>query len=469
MTPKDLPEWSRVSLIEASPHDAGKAYVAIDRHQLDDLRPYIYETKDYGQTWSRITTGIPDNVFVRAVREDPKKKGVLYAGTERGVFVSFDDGAHWRSMQLNLPITPVHDLVVKNDDLVLATHGRAFWILDDISPLRQFADPVAKEDLHLYQPAVAYRVHAGEGPKKTSFSAKNPPIGAVVYYYLRQEPKGEVKIEILDSASSVIREFSSKKYEPLDEPLDPDDKKPEKQIKPEAGLNRFVWDLHYEDAIRVPDYYLWEYGDGARGPMALPGNYQVRLTADGKTQTVPLEVKLDPRVKVSQADLEKQFKMLLAIRDQINRVYNAVNQIEDVREQMTGLKRRVAPGDSHKSLLDAANALEAKLVSVRDPLINLQISANEDSLAYPTGIDGKLAYLAMSVSGFADSAPTESEQQLFDQLKKQSDEFLARWDEVRNSDLTAFQKLVAESGINAIHVPEVTSERVQGGAGEEKH
>jgi photosystem II stability/assembly factor-like uncharacterized protein len=468
VTPKDLPEWSRVSLIEASPHDAATAYLAIDRHQNDDLHPYIYKTNDYGKTWARITTGLPDNVFVRAVREDPKKKGLLYAGTERGVFVSFDDGAHWRTMQLNLPITPIHDLVVKNDDLVLATHGRSFWILDDVSPLRQFADSVANEDARLYQPATAYRVHAGEGPKQAFFTGKNPPLGAVIYYYLKQAPKQEVKIEILDAAGNVIRNYSSLKIELPNEPLDPNDKKPEKQVKAEAGLNRFVWDLHYETANRVPGYYLWEYNDGARGPLALPGKYQVRLTAGGKSQTAPLEVKLDPRVNVSQSDLEKQFQLLLEVRDQLNRVYDAVNQIQDVRAQMDGLKKRLAPADSYKALLEAAGGLDAKLIAVRDPLINLKISANEDSLAYPPGLDGKLAFLAISVEGFADSAPTESQQELLAKLKKETDDFLARWEQVRNAELAAFQKLAADRGVQAIHVPDVKSERVQGGGEEER-
>src|SRR5208337_1407410 len=249
VTPKDLAPWSRISLIEASPHDAATAYVSVDRHQNDDLAPYIYKTSDYGATWTRITTGIPDGAFVRAVREDPdpnpKTKGLLYAGTERGIFVSFDDGAHWRSLQNNLPNVPVHDLVIKNDDLVVATHGRSFWILDDVSPLRQIAaagaDSIAKEDMHLYQPATAYRVHGGEAPEKFFFDGKNPPSGAIIYYYLKQAPKpeakkddakkdevkqdevkkdevkeAEVKIEILDAAGSVIRSYSSNKDEPLE-------------------------------------------------------------------------------------------------------------------------------------------------------------------------------------------------------------------------------------------------------------
>ncbi|MGD0509857.1 MAG: hypothetical protein ABSA27_18815, partial [Terriglobales bacterium] len=472
VTPKniDLAEWSRISLIEASPHDAGTAYVAVDRHQNDDLAPYIYKTTDYGATWSRITTGIPDGDFVRAVREDPKKKGLLYAGTERGVFVSFDDGAHWRSLQINLPITPVHDLVIKNDDLVLATHGRSFWILDDVSPLRQFADSVANEDMHLYQPATAYRVHSGEAPAQLFFGGKNPPNGAVIYFYLKAAPKPEmkqdVKIEILDAAGSVIRKYSSNKTEPLEEPLDPDDKKPEKQIKLEDGLNRFVWDLHYDEANRVPGYFLWEYNEGAKGPLALPGNYQARLTANGKTVTAPFEVKIDPRVTTSQSDLEEQFKLEMDVREQLNRVYYAVNQIQDVREQLDGLKKRLVPGDSTKALFDGAGALDAKLIAVRDPLINFQISASEDSLAYAPGIDAKLAFLSMGVAGFADSAPTEAQYQEFDKLKKQTDELLARWEQVRNADITSFQKLAAEQNVHSIYVPDVRSERVQGRAEE---
>jgi photosystem II stability/assembly factor-like uncharacterized protein len=467
VTPKDLAEWSRISLIEASPHDTATAYVAVDRHQLDDLAPYIFKTTDYGATWTRITTGIPDGSFVRAIREDPKKKGLLYAGTERGVFVSFDAGAHWRSLQNNLPLTPVHDLVIKDDDLVLATHGRAFWILDDVSPLREFAESVAKEDMHLYRPATAYRVHSGDAPAHLSFVGKNPPNGAVIYFYLKQSPKPElkqeVKIEILDAAGSLIRKYSSTKNEPLDEPLDPDDKKPEKQIKPEEGLNRFVWDLHYEEANRVPGYFLWEYNDGAKGPLALPGNYQVRLTANAKSVTAPFELKIDPRVTTSQSDLEKQFKLEMEVREQLNRVHEAVNQIQDVRDQLNALKKRLVPGDSTRAVFDGATALDAKLIAVRDPLINFKISASEDSLAYAPGIDAKLAFLSMAVSGFADAAPTESEYQEFDKLKKQTDELLANWDQVRNSDIPTFQKLAEGRNIHSIYVPDARSERVQGG------
>jgi photosystem II stability/assembly factor-like uncharacterized protein len=455
VTPKDMLEWSRISQIDASPFDAGTAYVAVDRHQFDDLHPYIYKTSDYGKTWAKLGQGIPDDHFVRVVREDPKKRGLLYAGTEEEVFVSFNDGANWRPLKLNLPTTPIHDLAIKNDDLVVATHGRAFWILDDLSPLRQYTDDVVQKDACLYTPATAYRIQAGAGsPHHVSkTSGQNPPAGAVIYYYLKEKPTAdsETKIEILDSFGKVIRQYSSAESNPLEEPLDPDEKKPEKQIKPEAGLNRFVWDLRYEEAHHVPGYYLWEYGSGARGPVAVPGHYEVRLTAAGQTLTAPFEVKLDPRVNVSHADLEQQFNLLLATRDELSRVYDTVNQIQDVRSQLFGLKQRLPENASAKTIVSAADDLEKKLVAVRDDLINLDISANEDSLAYPPQLDAKLAYLAMDV-GSADSAPTEAEQREFEKLKRQSGELIAHWDDLQRRDLAAFQKLAAEGSLSTVMV-----------------
>ncbi len=456
ITPKDLPEWSRISQIDASPFDAGTAYVAAERHQSDDLKPYIYKTSDYGQSWTKLTSGIPDGSFVRVVRVDPKRRGLLYAGTENGIFVSFNDGADWRSLKLNLPTTPVHDLVVKDNDLVVATHGRAFWILDDISPLRQFNDDLAKKDVHLYTPGPAYRIQAGEGGERhpSKRTGQNPPAGAVIYFFLKDAPKPgtETKVEILDASGNVVRKYSSSQTQLLDEPPDPDDKKPEKEIKPEAGLNRFVWDLRYEEAHRVPGYFLWEYGAGARGPVAAPGKYQVRLTVGGTTETAPFEVKIDPRVKVSQEDLAQQFNMQMRIHEELNRVYDAVNQIQDVRSQITGLKRRLPENASAKSIASSADDLEKKLIAVRNDFINLDISANEDSLAYPPRIDAKLAYLAMDL-GSADSAPTEAEQREFEKLKRQSGELLSRWDALQSHDLADFRKLTVEGNLSTVVVP----------------
>ncbi len=459
ITPKDMPEWSRISQIDASSYDPGTAYVAVDRHQFDDLRPYIYKTSDYGKTWTKLTHGIPETTFVRVVREDPRKRGLLYAGTEQGIYVSFDDGANWRSLQLNLPTTPVHDLAVKDNDLIVATHGRAFWILDDITPLRQYNDDLTQKDAFLYAPATAYRIQAGAGGEQhhpSKRTGENPPAGAVVYYFLKDAPKpdAETKIEILDASGKTIRSYSSQEYESLEEPLDPDAKPQEKELKPEAGLNRFVWDLRYEEAHRVPGYYLWEYGGGARGPVAVPGPYQVKLTVAGKSLTAPFDLKLDPRVNVSQADLEQQLTLLLQTRDELNRVYDTVNQIQDVRSQLSGLKRRLPENAGAKTIAAATDDLEKKVIAVRDGLINLTISANEDSLAYPPQLDAKLAYLAMDL-GTADSAPTEAEQRQFEKLKRQSGELVGRWEDLQRRDLAAFEKLAAEGSLSTVVVPPV--------------
>jgi len=350
----------------------------------------------------------------------------------------------------------VHDLVIKDNDLVVATHGRAFWILDDLSPVRQFKDEIAQKDAFLYTPAPAYRIQAGAGEERhpSKRTGQNPPAGAVIYYWLKDAPKPETeaKIEILDGAGKVIRKYSSTEVKQPEEPLDPDDKKPEKEIKAEAGLNRFVWDLRYEEAHRVPGYYLWEYNRGAQGPVVAPGHYQVRLTVGSQSQTAPLEVALDPRVKVSQADLDQQFGLLTQIREELNRLYDMVNQIQDVRAQLSGLKRRLPQNASAKTISASADDLEKKLVGIREQLLNLTISANEDSLAYPPQLDAKWAYLAIDV-GSADSAPTEAEQLQFEKLKRQNEEILARWTELQHGDLAAFQKLTAEANLASVVVP----------------
>ena len=443
VTPKEMPEWSKISQIDASPHDPGAAWVAVDRHANDDLHPYIYATADYGKNWKMLVQAIPDGSFVRAVREDPKRKGLLFAGTETGVFVSNNAGQTWQSLQLNLPVTPVHDLVIHENDLVLATHGRSFWILDDISPLRQAGDASRKADVWLYDPAPAYRLHIAKGPKETPTSGQNPPPGAVIYFEVKEKPKAAT-LEILDAGGQLVRRYSSTEPEPLEEPLDPDDDKPKKQLEIKPGMNRFVWDLRYEGAARVGGYYLFEYEGGSKGPIALPGKYQVKLTVDGKTLAAPLELKPDPRIKVSPADLEKQFAMLMDIRGQLTRVYVAANQIIDLRAQLQDLQKRVK--------LTEAQALDEKLGALQDRLLNMKIKANEDSLNYSLGVDGSLAGLAAYVGGDSDSAPTEAALKQFEKVKAEVDRYMKRWSDIQHADLPAVQHAAEQQNVKALMV-----------------
>ncbi len=450
VTPKDMPEWSRVSLIEASPHEAGVAYIAVDRHQNDDMRPYIYKTSDFGKSWTSIVNGIPEGAFVRAVRQDPVRKDLLFAGTEQGVFVSFNDGGRWQPLRLNLPTTPVHDLIIKGNDLALATHGRAFWILDDISPLRQYSDSIAAQDIHLYQPAEAMRIRGGRG-RPSPFTGQNPPSGAVIYFFLKNKPK-TATIEILDAKGNLVKSYSTEKTPPLTQPLDPDSPKPKKELEVKAGLNRFVWNLSYNDiAPRVPGYFLWEYEGGAHGPTALPGRYQVKLTVDGKSETAPFELKMDPRIKTNLADLQKQFDLIMNVQGELAKVYTTVNQIQDVRAQLAGMKKRIE-GTPAATLASSIDSLDARLAAAETPLINFKVAASEDSLLYPLGVDGRLAYLSEMISGNTDSVPTEASYKEFDKLKSEAEEDLLSWSVIRKNELPSFEKQAQSKGVGAVFI-----------------
>ncbi len=288
VTPPDMPPWSMVSLIDASWHDAGTAYVAVDAHKLDDFRPYIFRTHKYGKEWKQITNGIPDGSYVHAVREDPQYGGLLFAGTETGVFYSLDDGEHWQHLQLNLPAAPIHDLVIKNSDLIVATHGRSFWILDDISPLRQLAEMRASADAFLFKPRPALRFRRESTGFASSWKTAGQPAppGATLYYWLKDKPgtADEITLDVLDSSGNTVRHYSNRVHEPENDEAAREEEtevKPPETLPAEAGLNRFVWDLRYEKPHEVPGAV---YDDGEPlGVLALSGEYKIRLSAGGKT------------------------------------------------------------------------------------------------------------------------------------------------------------------------------------------
>ena len=363
ITPKDMPEWATVSLIDPSTRDAGTAYMAVDAHRLDNFHPYIFKTADFGKSWTKITNGIPDGAFVRSVREDPKHKGLLFAGTETGIYVSFDDGGVWQPLQLNLPHAPIHDLAIHDNDLIVATHGRAFWILDDISPLRQMAGNTTSDDVHLFDPSLAYRFRGGGGgpiPPGATVGA-NPPNGAIIDYSLRAASKDPATLEILDGNGKVIRKYASKKegeHEDAGDDGGGGGRGGATALPLEAGLNRFVWDLRYDPPSRVPGAISW--GGRPIGPLATPGKYQVKLMVGGKSFTAPLEIKEDPRIEATQADLEKQLELALKIRDRVTAGHDAVNQIRSVRAQIDALKKRLDGNEKDKAIVSAADESDQK-------------------------------------------------------------------------------------------------------------
>ncbi len=450
VTSKEFGEWSLVSIIEPSPHSAGTAYVAIDRHKLDDFRPYIFKTADYGKTWTKITTGVPDNSYVHAVREDPKRKGLLYAGTENGVYISFDDGSHWQPLKLNLPRTPIHDLTIKDDDLIVATHGRAFWVLDDIAPIRQMTAAASTDEAHLYQPALVVRFR-GPGftlPAGAPVGA-NPPAGAIIDYTLKTAPKDQITLEISDAHGKLVRKYSSKKSEAGASPGEEEFgiSRPGKELPVEVGLNRFVWDLQYDAPTIVPGAVGW--GGTPEGPLVVPGTYTVKLTVAGKTSTASFELTKDPRVSATQADLEKQQELALRISGRVGAGNEAVNQLRSVRSQLEALKKRLSADPSAKPILDSVDALNKKMNAVEEKIIQPKSTAGEDPLNFPIQVTDQLVALQGTVES-ADFAPTAASYVVYDELNARLEAQLAAWHEIQSKDLAALNAAIQKANIPAI-------------------
>ncbi len=440
-----LPDWSLISSIEPSPHDAATAYVAATRYKLDDFKPYVFKTSDYGKTWRAITGGIPEGHFIRVVREDPARRGLLFAGGEFGVYVSFDDGASWQSLQRNLPVVPIHDLVVKDNDLVAATHGRSFWILDDLTPLQQLADSVARQTRFLYTPRTAYRMGlgggfggGGGGPANVG---RNPPGGAALFFYLKSAPDSttDVHLDILDSRDSLVRRFAPKPKAPTD------------SLKLRAGMTRFVWNLRYSDASRFQGMIFW--AGGTAGPVAVPGTYKVRLSVGDWSQTREFAVRGDPRLKTTPAEYQQQFDLLMKIRDRVSAANDAVRRIREVRDQIDGAATRARggglPGDAGKRIAQQADSIKGRLAAVEQAIYQVQNRSSQDPLNYPIRLNNKIAALAGVVAS-ADAAPTAQSVQVFDELSAALQVQLDRLKAVLDADVPAFNRLVKESDVPAI-------------------
>ncbi|HJO38283.1 MAG TPA: hypothetical protein QF650_06710 [Vicinamibacterales bacterium] len=343
VTPAQIGAWAKVSIMDASHTDVDTAYAAINTLRLDDLRPHIYRTRDGGRTWTHIANGIPDGGPVNVVREDPRRPGLLYAGTERTVYVSFDDGENWQSLRLNLPATSIRDLIIKDDDLVIGTHGRGFWILDDITPLRQVRPGSVAGRPHLFEPQRAWRFrwnkYTDTPPPPEEPAGENPPDGAILHYYLANDARGPVTLEILDAEGGLVRSYSSddQPEPPLEGQNVPDYwPRPQQLLSAEAGLHRFVWDMHYPRPavlrLRYPiSAIAYNTPVSPVGPSVLPGRYTVRLTADGQTQTQPLVVTMDPRVTTPQAELERQFALSMKLTDLLRQDFEALEEVRAFR------------------------------------------------------------------------------------------------------------------------------------------
>ncbi|HEX7101726.1 MAG TPA: glycosyl hydrolase [Nitrolancea sp.] len=459
VTPPDLPEWALISIIEPSPHDPATAYIAATRYKLDDTRPYLYKTTDMGRTWTKIVAGIPDDEFTRVVREDPARAGLLFAGTETGLYISFDAGATWQRAPGNLPVVPVADLAIKDSELVVATHGRSFWILDDLSPLRQMRDELAGRDLVLFQPKPTLRLRSygggsarNETPGIVDYTnadtslisvdarrtpdgsiehhyldaGENPPEGVLIQYYLSAEPTGELSLAILDATGRELRSFDAA------------------ALKAHAGLNHFVWNLRLPGAPDVNDAGLesWSRPDGA---MVLPGSYQVSLTVDGHSATQAFEVLADPRIPTMRTQLAEQFDFLGEVLGALSATNDMINGSSVLLRQLAAWDERGVAGDAAGEIATTREALD----QIRGKLIDVNVWQSQ---LWPSGLHEKFNALFESVDS-ADYAPPEQAREVYTQLVAELNDLDERFGTVLNGRLPALNRALSGAGLPAIGLP----------------
>jgi photosystem II stability/assembly factor-like uncharacterized protein len=462
VTPPQLTPWSKVSVVEAGHYDPGTAYAAINTFRLDDLRPHIYRTSDYGKNWTEITNGLPDNAPMNVVREDSARKGLLFAGSETSVYVSLNDGDDWQPLQLNLPHTSMRDLAIHGDDLIVATHGRSFWVLDDITPLRQWSSRVAREPLHLFAPQTAVRFRWNRNtdtPLPPEIPAgQNPPDGAIINYFLTDSSRGEVKLEIFDAQNHLVRRYSSADQpKPIDKiaaenPIPMYWVRPQQILSSEAGFHRFVWDLHYAP----PDSLNHEFPISAiyrntpelpLGAMALPGRYVVKLTVNGKSQEQPLNLRMDPRIKTPTGELRAQFEMETGAVRGMNESFKSLGQVRSVQEQLTNRSTEVG-----------SSPLAVSLSSVAKKVAELEGSAESSFFGVPANgkrpenfstLNQHFGNL-LAVADSADSAPTSQAQNVYREEVEALQTLESQWAVIRSQDIARLNSELLKAGKTAI-------------------
>jgi photosystem II stability/assembly factor-like uncharacterized protein len=448
ITPRQLTAWQKISIIDASHFDPLTAYAAVNTIRLDDLRPHIYRTHDAGRSWTEIRDGIPDGETVNVVREDTVRKGLLFAGTERAVYVSFDDGDHWQTLRLNMPATSVRDLIIKDDDIVVATHGRGFWILDDITPLRQFETKLASSNAYLFRPQTAQRVRWNNNtdtPLPPDVPAgENPPDGAVIDYYLGQSAKGQVTLEILDAENKVVRRYSSADPQP---PIDPTLNIPTYWIRPpqivstEPGMHRFLWDMHYQPVPNVKADYPIDavYRNTTptpTSPWVMPGQYTVVLTVNGRKYSQPITVKMDPRVKTSATDLGVQFELSRQLYDEWLQLQPINDRLVSLGTELPNLKAQA----KQESTISAIDALGKKLQELAG-------AANQRP-----GAPLNLALLARVQTLFriiqgVDSAATSQVAAAVKDIPREAQALIERWRSIEAQDIPQLNRELKASGL----------------------
>ncbi|MDJ0751895.1 MAG: hypothetical protein QNJ45_00140 [Ardenticatenaceae bacterium] len=470
VTPDGLKKFTQVTCIEQSPHDPGTVFVSAAGHKMGDYAPHIFKTTDYGQSWEKIVAGLPEDDFVRVVREDPGRPGLLYCGTETGVFVSFDGGQAWQPLQLNLPVSPIYDMLLKENDLVIATHGRSFWILDDVTPLHQLADEVLTEKYALLKPRDEIRYprplfydwmggeagkyyHVTLGQNATFIEKKSEtgqtertyldagedhPYGAQIFYYLKEKPEGEVKLTITDEDGNLVNEFSSAMPE----------KKEDREgvyLPVQTGLNRFSWDMRHKDGEKVKDSKI--HGR-VSGPLALPGKYTVTLSFGDWSQSQTFHLLLDPRVTTTQKEMEAQLALAQKINDKLNEMVAAVNKIRDVKKQLAGYVERLKDHAAAEKVKTHAEQVKVRLDEIENALIAVDFRPG-DSLNIELKLIEKLGLVTPVVCS-ADAPPTQQSIRVYGKLAAEASDHLDNLEEVMATDVAGFNQLLASLSVPAV-------------------
>lgn len=435
VSPAGIPPFSRMSIIDPSTHDPATAYVAAIRYKQDDFHPYLYKTSDYGKTWKKITNGIAEDEFTRVIREDHKRKGLLYAGTEKGMYISFNDGENWQPFQLNLPVVPIHDLAIQDNSLAIATHGRSFWVLDNLSTLNQITPEVVKSSVHLFKPGPTVRFRGGgrrsvvgfEGAGPTNVG-QNPATGVTVQYYLKNKPKSTVSIQFIDATGKVIKSYKSKPdtiANHKDSVTDNEMRMPVRRgarkelvLTATAGGNTFIWDdMRYPDPAPIEG--IVTHGS-ARGPLIIPGTYKVLLTVDDSTYTQEFEVVKDPRIPMTAAEYKEQYDLLVDLGNRITELRNAVKDIRKMRLVL----------DSANQNNKTVDAVRQKLLRIEDELVQVRAKANQDLTNYPVKLDTKLISLASFVES-GDVKPAIQHKEKYVELTEKLKAQLTKFEEIK--------------------------------------
>ena len=451
ITPEAMPEWSQVNMLELSAFSPGRAFVAVTRYKMDDFRPYIFRTNDFGATWELLTNGrngIPSNHFVRVVREDPGRPGLLYAGTEFGMYVSFNDGQTWQSLQLNLPVTPITDMQVKDGDLVVATQGRSFWILDDLTTLQQLTNEMADAETVLFSLRDAYRMGRAGRTRDRSGIGENPPNGAVIYYYLANSSEDEVTLEILDANDEVVHSFGSSEEKEAEQETFFNQGRDEK-VSTDAGMNRFVWDLRYPDAEVTEGAIIW---GTKQGPRAVPGHYKVRMKVGEWTDTKAFEVKKDPRLAATQEDFQAQFDLAMKTRALVVETHEAVTRIREIRQQVEDLAERLSKAGRGDKFQETAQSVSEALTTIEEKLYQTKLESNQDPLNFPPMLDNQILYLYGIVIG-SEAKPTDGSYARYEELKAELAKHLSALEKVITTELADFNALVEEEAVPPVMVP----------------